>query len=119
MDSILHFYNSFARYYVDDIVIFFKIFEKYIEYLNTILDLFGRLDVTLKNTKNVFRLFIYHLTRAATPSSPSLPLLPSSFFSLPPSSLSLLFLPPSLFFLSLFSLPFLFSLPSSSPSLPL
>src|SRR6266536_227776 len=106
MDSILHFYNSFARYYVDDIVIFFKIFEKYIEYLNTILDLFGRLDVTLKNTKNVFRLFIYHLTRAATPSSPSVPLLPPSLFSLPLSSPSLPLLPSFL--------TFLFSLPPSS-----
>jgi len=51
MDSILRPYKSFARYYVDDIVIFFKTFEKHIEYLNTILDLFDRLSVTLKNIK--------------------------------------------------------------------
>ncbi len=51
IDSILRPYKSFARYYVDDIVIFSKIFEKYVEYLNTILGLFDRLDVTLKDIK--------------------------------------------------------------------
>ena len=51
MDSILRLYKSFARCYVDDIVIFFKIFEKHIEYLNTILGLFDRLNVTLKDIK--------------------------------------------------------------------
>ena len=51
MNSILRLYKSFVRYYVDDIVIFFKIFKKHIEYLNTILDLFDRFGVTLKDTK--------------------------------------------------------------------
>ena len=51
IDSILRPYKSFARYYVGDIVIFSKIFEKYVEYLNTILGLFDRLDVTLKDIK--------------------------------------------------------------------
>ncbi len=51
MDSILRFYKSFIKYYVDDIVIFFKTFEKYIKHLNTILGLFDRLGVTLKDIK--------------------------------------------------------------------
>ena len=51
MDSILRPYKFFVRCYVDDIVIFSKIFKEYIEYLNTILGLFDRLNVTLKNIK--------------------------------------------------------------------
>src|SRR6266498_4040357 len=51
MNSIIRFYKFFAKYYVDDIVIFSKIFEKYVKYLNTILGLFDRLSVTLKNIK--------------------------------------------------------------------
>ena len=51
MDLILRFYKFFAKYYVDDIVIFSKIFEEYIEYLNTILGLFDRFNITLKDIK--------------------------------------------------------------------
>ena len=51
MDSILRLYKFFIRYYVDDIVIFSKIFEEYIEYLNTILGLFDWLNMTLKDIK--------------------------------------------------------------------
>ncbi len=51
MDLILRSYKDYARYYVDDIVIFFKIFEQYIEYLDTIFELFDALGITLKNVK--------------------------------------------------------------------
>jgi hypothetical protein len=54
IDTILQLYRQFARYYVDDIVIFFKIFEKYIEYLNTIFELFNRIEITFKNLKIYF-----------------------------------------------------------------
>jgi len=51
IDSILRFYKSFARYYIDDIIIFSKIFEEYIEYLDIILGLFDRLGITIKGVK--------------------------------------------------------------------
>jgi hypothetical protein len=54
INIILRLYRQFARYYVDDIVIFFKNFEKYIEYLNTIFELFNRIEITFKNLKIYF-----------------------------------------------------------------
>jgi hypothetical protein len=54
IDTILRPYRQFARYYVDDIIIFFKIFEEYIEYLNIIFELFNRIGITLKNLKFYF-----------------------------------------------------------------
>jgi hypothetical protein len=51
MDTILRSHRQFARCYVDDIIIFFKTFEKYIEYLNTIFELFNRIGITFKNSK--------------------------------------------------------------------
>ncbi len=40
-------YIDYARYYVDDIIIFSKIFGQYIEYLDTIFELFDKLRITL------------------------------------------------------------------------
>jgi hypothetical protein len=54
IDTILRSYRQFVRYYVDDIVIFFKIFEMYIEYLDTIFELFNRIGITFKNFKIYF-----------------------------------------------------------------
>jgi hypothetical protein len=54
MNIILRPYRQFARYYVDDIIIFFKIFEKHIEYLNTIFELFNRIEIIFKNSKIYF-----------------------------------------------------------------
>jgi hypothetical protein len=51
IDIILRPHRQFARYYIDDIVIFSKIFEEYIKYLNTIFELFNRIGITLKNSK--------------------------------------------------------------------
>jgi hypothetical protein len=51
IDIILRPYRQFVRCYVDDIIIFFKIFEEYIEYLNTIFELFNRIGITLKDLK--------------------------------------------------------------------
>jgi hypothetical protein len=57
INIILRSYRQFARYYVDDIVIFFKIFEEYIEYLDTIFELFNRIGITFKNFKIYFDYF--------------------------------------------------------------
>jgi hypothetical protein len=54
IDTILRPYYQFIRCYVDDIVIFFKIFEEYIEYLNTIFELFNRIEIIFKNLKIYF-----------------------------------------------------------------
>jgi hypothetical protein len=51
MDIILRLHRQFARYYVDDIIIFSKIFEKHIEYLNTIFKLFNRIGITFGDPK--------------------------------------------------------------------
>jgi hypothetical protein len=57
MDIILRSYYQFAHYYIDDIVIFFKNFEEYIEYLNTIFELFNRIGITFKNLKTYLDYF--------------------------------------------------------------
>jgi hypothetical protein len=51
IDSVLRPYKIYARYYIDDIIIFFKIFKDYIEYLDKIFDLFDTLDIILKGPK--------------------------------------------------------------------
>jgi|SRR6266498_787822 len=51
MDSILRPYKPFARYYIDNIIIFFKIFEDYVKYLDIILRLFDRLGMMIKGVK--------------------------------------------------------------------
>jgi hypothetical protein len=54
IDIILRPYRQFARCYVDDIVIYFKIFEEYIKYLDTIFELFNRIEIIFKNSKIYF-----------------------------------------------------------------
>jgi hypothetical protein len=54
IDIILRPYHQFARCYVDDIIIFSKIFEEYIKYLDTIFELFNRIEITLKNLNFYF-----------------------------------------------------------------
>jgi hypothetical protein len=54
INTILQLYRQFTRCYVDDIIIFFKIFEKYIEYLDAIFELFNRIEITFKNLKIYF-----------------------------------------------------------------
>jgi hypothetical protein len=54
IDIILRPYRQFARYYVDDIIIFSKNFEEYIEYLNMIFELFNRIGITFKDLKIYF-----------------------------------------------------------------
>jgi len=51
MDSVLRFYKIYARYYINDIIIFFKIFEDYIEYFDKIFNLFDTLSIILKGLK--------------------------------------------------------------------
>ena len=42
-------YINYARYYIHDIIIFFKIFGQYIEHLDTIFELFNELGITFIN----------------------------------------------------------------------
>jgi hypothetical protein len=51
IDSVLRSYKTYARYYINDIIIFSKTFENYIEYFNKIFNLFDTLDITLKRFK--------------------------------------------------------------------
>jgi hypothetical protein len=51
IDSVLRPYRIYARYYINDIVIFSKIFKNYIEYLDKIFDLFDTLNIILKGLK--------------------------------------------------------------------
>jgi hypothetical protein len=51
MYSVLRFYKIYARYYINDIIIFFKIFEDYIEYFDKIFNLFDTLSIILKGLK--------------------------------------------------------------------
>ena len=51
MDLIFRFYKLFARCYIDDIIIFFKIFENYVQHFNTVFELFDRLKITIKKIK--------------------------------------------------------------------
>jgi hypothetical protein len=57
IDTILRSYRQFIRYYVDDIVIFFQIFKEYIKYLNTIFELFNRIEIIFKNLKIYYGYF--------------------------------------------------------------
>jgi hypothetical protein len=55
IDIILQSYRQFAHYYINDIIIiFFKIFEEYIEYLIMIFELFNRFGISFKNFKFYF-----------------------------------------------------------------
>jgi hypothetical protein len=51
INIILRLHYQCARCYIDDIIIFFKTFEEYIEYLDIIFELFNRIGITLKNSK--------------------------------------------------------------------
>jgi hypothetical protein len=54
INTILRPHRQFVRCYVDDIVIFSKTFEEYIEYLDIIFELFNRIGITLKDSKIYF-----------------------------------------------------------------
>jgi hypothetical protein len=51
INSILRLYKTYTRCYVNDIIIFFKIFKDHIEYLDKIFNLFDILNVILKEPK--------------------------------------------------------------------
>jgi hypothetical protein len=51
IDSVLRPHKIYARYYIDDIMIFFKIFKDYIEYFDKIFNLFDTLGIILKGPK--------------------------------------------------------------------
>jgi len=48
---MLRFYRSFAHVYVDNIVIFSKTFDKHVEHLYTIFDLFNSKRIILLTKK--------------------------------------------------------------------
>jgi hypothetical protein len=51
IDSVLRSYKTYTRYYINDIIIFSKIFKDYIEYLDKIFNLFDTLSITVKGFK--------------------------------------------------------------------
>jgi hypothetical protein len=51
IDSVLRPYRIYAQYYIDDIMIFSKIFKNHIEHLDKIFDLFDTLSIILKKPK--------------------------------------------------------------------
>src|SRR5947207_12880966 len=51
MNMILHSHKFFVCCYIDDIVIFLKTLENHLQHLNTIFNLFNRLEIILKRIK--------------------------------------------------------------------
>jgi hypothetical protein len=51
MNSVLRPHRIYARCYINDIIIFSKIFENHIEHLDKIFDLFDTLNIILKGLK--------------------------------------------------------------------
>src|SRR5436190_20740502 len=51
MNMILHSHKFFVCCYIDDIVIFLKILENHLQHLNTVFNLFNRLEIILKKIK--------------------------------------------------------------------
>src|SRR2546429_7440519 len=51
INMILCSYKFFACYYINDIIIFSKILENYLQHLNMIFSLFNRLEITFKKIK--------------------------------------------------------------------
>jgi hypothetical protein len=51
IDSVLRFYKIYARCYINDIMIFSKIFKNYIEHFDKIFNLFDTLNIILKRLK--------------------------------------------------------------------
>ena len=55
MDAVLRLYKDYARCYIDDIVIFFKIFLNHIEHIDTIFQFFDDMGITFKGLKVYIR----------------------------------------------------------------
>ena len=51
MNMILHSHKFFIHYYINNIIIFSKILENHLQYLNMIFSLFNRLEIILKRIK--------------------------------------------------------------------
>ena len=51
INMILHSYKFFVCYYIDDIIIFSKTLEDYLQHLNMIFNLFNKFEITLKKIK--------------------------------------------------------------------
>ena len=51
-DVMLHSYQAFIRVYLNDIMIFFRIFEKHCEHLSQIFELFKQKKIMLAFKKN-------------------------------------------------------------------
>ena len=52
MNDFLRFYRHFARYYIDNIIIFSKTIAEYFEHLGIIFRLFARLKIILELKKS-------------------------------------------------------------------
>ena len=51
INFILYPHKSFTWYYINNIIIFFKILENHTEYLNIIFSLFNEIEICLKDIK--------------------------------------------------------------------
>ena len=51
-DKFLRLYHHFARYYINDIIIFFHIAKKHFQHSKTIFAFFARLKITLELKKS-------------------------------------------------------------------
>jgi hypothetical protein len=51
MDAILRPHKEYARCYIDDIIIFFKTYEKHVRHFETVFALFDSMEFTLKGAK--------------------------------------------------------------------
>ena len=58
MNEFLRLYRYFARYYINNIIIFSYIAKKHFEYLKTIFTLFARFKIIFESKKIIFELFI-------------------------------------------------------------
>ena len=57
IDESLRFHRNFVRAYVNDIIIFSKIFEKYLNHLHIIFELLDFKDITFSSKKSFFNYF--------------------------------------------------------------
>ena len=51
MNEILHLYRYFAKCYINNIIIFFRIAKEHFQYLKNIFAFFARFKITLKSKK--------------------------------------------------------------------
>ena len=61
MNKLFQFFRVFVRNYVDDVVVFSKIFEKHVIHFHQIFVLFDNVDISFKSSKKFLKYFIVTL----------------------------------------------------------